>query len=108
MVESKGRFSFTVLHICSAMSGPDVGWISGYNQKSDVWALGCVLYEMLALKHAFGGDNIGQVVLKIMKVDWKTFCHLRCTRHIARSGTDAAYGATYRSITDAAYGTVGY
>ncbi|CAN0307168.1 unnamed protein product, partial [Ectocarpus fasciculatus] len=24
-----------------------------YNDKSDVWALGCLLYELLTLKHAF-------------------------------------------------------
>ena len=24
-----------------------------YNQKSDMWALGCVLYEMLTLKKVF-------------------------------------------------------
>ena len=31
----------------------------GYNDKSDVWALGCILYEMCTLKHAFDGA-VGQ------------------------------------------------
>ena len=30
-----------------------------YNTKSDIWALGCVIYELLALKHAFQAANIG-------------------------------------------------
>ena len=29
----------------------------GYSSKSDVWALGCVLCEILSLKQAFRGSN---------------------------------------------------
>ena len=29
-----------------------------YNEKSDVWALGCVLYEMCTLNHAFDGKAL--------------------------------------------------
>lgn len=29
---------------------------SRYNAKSDVWALGCVLYELATLRHAFEGQ----------------------------------------------------
>eukprot|EP00854_Cymbomonas_tetramitiformis_P026524 gene26524-32557_t len=36
-----------------------------YNSKSDVWALGCVLYELITLKKAFPGDNLAQVVMAI-------------------------------------------
>ena len=28
-----------------------------YNNKSDLWAMGCVLYEMTTLKHAFEAGN---------------------------------------------------
>jgi len=27
-----------------------------YNHKSDIWALGCVLYELTTLHHAFDGQ----------------------------------------------------
>ena len=38
-----------------------------YNQKSDIWALGCVLYELATLKRAFEASNLPALVLKIMK-----------------------------------------
>lgn len=38
-----------------------------YNNKSDIWALGCVLYEMTTLKHAFDAANMRGLVLKILR-----------------------------------------
>ena len=38
-----------------------------YNAKSDVWALGCVLYEMCTLKRAFEAPTLPALVLKIMR-----------------------------------------
>ncbi|XP_050718969.1 uncharacterized protein LOC126999887 [Eriocheir sinensis] len=38
-----------------------------YNNKSDVWALGCVLYEMVTLRHAFEANNMKTLILKIIK-----------------------------------------
>ncbi|XP_077135601.1 serine/threonine-protein kinase Nek1 isoform X2 [Ranitomeya variabilis] len=38
-----------------------------YNNKSDIWALGCVLYEMCTLKHAFEAGNMKNLVLKIIR-----------------------------------------
>ena len=38
-----------------------------YNQKSDIWAVGCVLYEMVTLRRAFDAPNLPALVLKIMR-----------------------------------------
>ncbi|XGW21232.1 hypothetical protein V3C99_004296 [Haemonchus contortus] len=37
-----------------------------YNEKSDMWALGCILYEMVCLQKAFEGENLPALVNKIM------------------------------------------
>ncbi|KAF2351479.1 Protein kinase domain [Trinorchestia longiramus] len=42
-----------------------------YNSKSDVWALGCVLYEMAALKHPFEANCMKTLVMKIMKGSYR-------------------------------------
>ena len=39
-----------------------------YNHKSDVWALGCILYEMASRQKTFEGSNLPALVNKIMKV----------------------------------------
>ncbi|KAK3864146.1 hypothetical protein Pcinc_030134 [Petrolisthes cinctipes] len=38
-----------------------------YNQRSDVWALGCVLYEMLALRRAFEAETLPALIMKILR-----------------------------------------
>jgi len=43
-----------------------------YNEKSDVWALGCVLYEMCTFKHPFDANNQGALVLKIIRGRYAT------------------------------------
>ncbi|XP_036396730.1 serine/threonine-protein kinase Nek5-like [Megalops cyprinoides] len=38
-----------------------------YNNKTDIWSLGCVLYELCTLKHPFEGSSLRQLVVKICK-----------------------------------------
>ncbi|XP_070349267.1 serine/threonine-protein kinase Nek11 isoform X6 [Equus asinus] len=41
----------------------------GYNTKSDIWSLACILYEMCCMNHAFTGSNFLSIVLKIVEGD---------------------------------------
>ena len=38
-----------------------------YGPKTDVWALGCVLYELCTLKKAFDAPNLGTITIRIMR-----------------------------------------
>ncbi len=46
---------------------PEICQERPYNQKSDIWSLGCILYEMLTLRHAFDANSMKGLVLKILK-----------------------------------------
>uniref|UniRef100_A0A8D3D347 non-specific serine/threonine protein kinase n=1 Tax=Scophthalmus maximus TaxID=52904 RepID=A0A8D3D347_SCOMX len=46
---------------------PEICENKPYNNKSDIWALGCVLYEMCTLKHAFEAGNMKNLVVKIIR-----------------------------------------
>ncbi|XP_029065575.1 serine/threonine-protein kinase Nek5-like isoform X5 [Monodon monoceros] len=44
---------------------PEICQNKPYNNKTDIWSLGCVLYELCTLTHPFEGNNLHQLVLKI-------------------------------------------
>ena len=45
---------------------PEICRSEPYSYSSDVWALGCVLYEMCMLKHAFESESLVGLVYKIV------------------------------------------
>lgn len=46
---------------------PEIFSNQPYNSKSDVWALGCCVYEMLTLKHAFNAKDMTSLMIKITR-----------------------------------------
>eukprot|EP00931_Biecheleriopsis_adriatica_P089974 TRINITY_DN64029_c0_g1_i1.p1 TRINITY_DN64029_c0_g1~~TRINITY_DN64029_c0_g1_i1.p1 ORF type:complete len:601 (-),score=141.90 TRINITY_DN64029_c0_g1_i1:114-1916(-) len=46
---------------------PEICQEKPYSFKSDVWSLGCVLYELATLHHAFDADSMQGLVLKILR-----------------------------------------
>ena len=45
---------------------PEVCQNRGYDARSDLWALGCVLYELCSLSHAFEADSLLGLVHEIV------------------------------------------
>jgi NIMA (never in mitosis gene a)-related kinase len=46
---------------------PEICQEKPYNQKSDIWSLGCILYELTTLNHAFDARDMKGLVQKILK-----------------------------------------
>ena len=46
-----------------------------YNEKSDIWALGCILYELLTFNHPFTATNQAALFIKILNNKYNPFPH---------------------------------
>ena len=44
---------------------PEIVQNQPYGEKADVWALGCILYQMCVLKPPFYSDNMLSLVTKV-------------------------------------------
>ncbi|KAH1007883.1 serine/threonine-protein kinase Nek8 [Dendroctonus ponderosae] len=60
---SKNCFTNTVIGTCN-YAAPEICDGKPYNTKSDIWALGCILFEMCQLEKLFDG-TVSNVVLSI-------------------------------------------
>ena len=64
-VLSKNSFAKTVIGTPYYLS-PEICQEKPYNDKSDVWVLGCILYELCTFKHPFEAKHQGGLILKIL------------------------------------------
>ena len=48
-------------------ASPEVWKDLPYDNKSDIWGLGCVLYELCTLKPPFRGDDMDEIYKKVIK-----------------------------------------
>ena len=46
---------------------PEIWSDKPYDYKCDIWSVGCVIYELCALKPPFGGNSLDQLYKNIMK-----------------------------------------
>jgi serine/threonine protein kinase len=56
----------------AAYMSPEQARGKGVDRRTDIWALGCILYELLTGKRAFRGDNVGDLIASVLQSepDW--------------------------------------
>ncbi|XP_029287017.1 LOW QUALITY PROTEIN: serine/threonine-protein kinase Nek4 [Cottoperca gobio] len=66
VLENQNDMASTLIGTPYYMS-PELFSNKPYNHKSDVWALGCCVYEMATLKHAFNAKDMNSLVYRIVE-----------------------------------------
>lgn len=66
ILDHTGQLSKTAIGTPYYLS-PEICQGKSYNAKSDVWSLGCVLYELCTLNHAFDSNCMNGLIMKILR-----------------------------------------
>ena len=71
-VESPAFTAVGVLVGTTAYMSPEQARGRPADKRSDIWAFGCVLYEMLTARRAFGGNDVPDTLASVLKgvPDW--------------------------------------
>jgi serine/threonine protein kinase len=61
----------------AAYMSPEQAKGKGLDKRTDIWSFGCVFYEMLTAKKAFGGDTVTDTLAAILRSepDWDALPH---------------------------------
>jgi len=59
-------FVGTILYSC-----PEIVQSQPYTEKADIWALGCIMYELMTFKQPFGAGNLLTVAKKIVDGEYE-------------------------------------
>ena len=72
---------------------PEICEDKPYNDKSDVWALGCILYELCTYQHPFTARSQGGLILKILNENPKPIndCYSKELKHLIKVIFDKDY-----------------
>jgi NIMA (never in mitosis gene a)-related kinase len=66
VLQDNSNFAHTMVGTPFYLS-PEMCEEKPYNEKSDVWALGCVLYEMCTFRHPFEAKTQAALILRIIR-----------------------------------------
>ncbi len=56
VLKNTNEFAKTIVGTPYYLS-PEICLRKPYNQKSDIWSMGCILFELMNLRHAFEGES---------------------------------------------------
>ncbi len=91
----------------AAYMSPEQARGKSVDKRADIWAFGCVLYEMLTGRVAFRGEDVSEILASVIKGDVKmdqlpANLHFRVREVIVRC-LQRDLKRRYSSITDARY-----
>ncbi len=66
VLEKTGQMALTCVGTPGYLS-PEICGRRQYNSKSDIWSLGCVLYQLMTLRPPFTGRNMNQLLNAIVR-----------------------------------------
>ena len=66
ILNNSGSFAKTLIGTPYYLS-PELCEEKPYNNKSDIWALGCIIYELCTFKHPFSAKSQAGLIIKILK-----------------------------------------